>query len=102
MDRSEVIKLIRYEYIQNEFGVRDKYEVIERRVFCNVDTVTGREYFEGGANGIKPEYRITMFKYDYDGEEIIEYKGELYQIYRSYFSTKDMIELYVEKRKGVE
>ena len=102
MDRSETIKLIKYDYIQNDFGVRDKREITERQVFCHVDSVTGREYFEGGANGIKPEYRITMFKYDYDNEEVLEYKGVLYQVYRTYFSKNDMIELYVQKRKGVE
>lgn len=102
MDRSDVVKLIKYDYIQNAYGVREKSEITSRQVYCHVDSVTGSEFFQGGANGIRPEFRITMFKYDYENEEVIEYKDELYQIYRTYFSKNDMIELYVERRKGVE
>ena len=102
MDRSDIVRLVKYDYITNEYGVREKAEITSRRVFCHVDSVTGSEFFQGGANGIRPEFRITMFKYDYENEEVLEYKETLYQIYRTYNSKNDMIELYVEKRKGVE
>lgn len=101
MDRSDVVNLLSYEFIQNEYGVRVKSEEpIARQVYCHVDSVTGSEYFNGGVNGIRPQYRITMFRYDYNGEDIVEYNGELLTVYRTYFATNDDIELYVERRTG--
>lgn len=102
MDRSDIINLVRYEYTQNEFGVRKKSEPIKRRVFCHIDSVTGSEYFNGGVNGIRPQFRITMFRYDYNNEEIVEFNDDLFTVYRTYYSTKDDIELYVERRSGDE
>ena len=49
---------------------------------------------------MKPEFRIKMFEPDYNGEKTIEYKGEIYTVYRTFLAKNDMIELYVEKRAG--
>lgn len=100
MDKSEVINLISYGYIQNAKGVRVREEQTSRQVFVNVTSVTGSEWFEGGRNGLNPQLRFTMFSYDYEGEDVCEYQGELYSIYRTYRTRNDDIELYVEKRKG--
>ena len=43
-----------------------------------------------------------MFAPDYKGEQNLEIDGEVYSIYRTYFAKNDMIELYVEKRRGDE
>lgn len=101
MDKSDVINLVKYPYVTNEYGVRVKEETpISRQVFCHVDSVTQSEFFNGGATGLNPEYRITMFRFDYDDETILEYNGEYYSIYRTYIARNDEIELYVERRKG--
>ena len=47
-----------------------------------------------------PELRFTMFRYDYNDEEEIEYNGKYYRIYRTYLGKDDSIELYCERRKG--
>lgn len=99
MDRSNVIYLIQRQYTQNEYGILTPVEV-RKKVYCQVDSVTSAEWFEGGRNGLNPEYRFTMFKGDYSGEEIAEYNGNRYSIYRTYIGRNETIELYTEKNKG--
>ena len=74
----------------------------KHKVYVDVTSVTSQEWFEGGRNGLNPQYRFTMFSFDYNNEKIIEYNGKQYTIYRTYFRSVDEIELYVELRKGNE
>lgn len=121
MDRSDVITLISESYEQDENGVwrntgdywKDEngdFILDEngqrirlggtREVFAQVDSVTASEFFEGGRNGLNPEYRFTMFAYDYNGERIVKYDGQFYAVYRTYFAKTDIIELYAERKGG--
>lgn len=99
MDRSNVITLIAETTSQDAYGVWRTTET-ERTVFCSVDSVTANEFFEGGRNGLNPEYRMTMFNGDYDGERVLEYNGNRYAIYRTYLRKTDTLELYVERKGG--
>lgn len=72
----------------------------ERQVFCNVSSVTASEFFEGGRNGLNPEYRMTMFNGDYQGETMLKFNGRTYAIYRTYLDRNDNLELYVERKGG--
>lgn len=101
MNRSDVANLISESYSQNEYGVMEK-TMTKRQIFVDVTSVTSQEWFEGGRNGLNPQFRFTCFNYDYLGEQIVEYNNVLYTIYRTYQRTKDLVELYVEKRKGNE
>lgn len=100
MDRSDVITLVGYTQTQDAFGVWQSTKT-QRDVFCSVDSVTRQEYFEGGRNGLNPEYRITMFFGDYNGEDTILYNGKAYGVYRTYHAKTDVLELYVERKGGV-
>ena len=100
MDRSNVISLVSYSYTQDAFGVWQKTKN-SREVYCAVDSVSRDEFFEGGRNGFNPQYRITMFEPDYQGEEEIEYNGKAYGVYRTYHARTDELELYVERKGGV-
>lgn len=99
MDRSTPIYLIDKSYAQNEDGVMIATET-KRKVFANVGSVSASEWFEGGRNGLNPQFRMTMFAYDYHKEQVIEFNGTRYTVYRTYFGRNDTIELYVELRKG--
>ena len=99
MDRSDVITLIAETKTQDEYGVWRVSET-ERTVFCNVASVTANEFFEGGRNGLNPQYRMTMFNGDYEGERTLEYNGKRYAIYRTYLARNDQLELYVERQGG--
>lgn len=100
MDRSDVIGLVNKAYSQNDFGKYTSVNTVQR-VYCNVDSVTRSEWYEGGQQGLKPEYRITMFKYDYNGQNEVIYNGKHYAVYRTFERKNDMIELYVEMQGGV-
>lgn len=99
MDRSDTVKLIGETHVQDANGIWQR-ETSSRCVFCQVDSVTANEFFEGGRNGLNPEFRVTMFRYDYEGERLLEYEGNTYAIYRTYRSRNDEIELYVERQGG--
>ena len=99
MDRSDVIDLINQRVEKNEYGVWTKTDS-SRTVFCKVDSVTASEFFDGGRNGLNPEYRFTMFSGDYQGERVVEYNGERFGVYRTYKAKNDMIELYCERKGG--
>lgn len=101
MNRSQVAYLVGESFSQNEYGIYEKVET-ERKVFVNVSSVNANEWFEGGRNGLNPQFRFTMFSYDYEGEKIIKYNDVQYTIYRTYFRKVDEIELYTELRKGNE
>lgn len=123
MDRSSVITLVAENYAQDENGVwrntgqapwkdergyiiRDEqhdslsFSQNWRDVFCQVDSVTQSEFFEGGRNGLNPEYRFTMFAADYQGERNVIYNGHQFSVYRTYQPRTDIIELYVERKGG--
>ena len=101
MDRSISFKLLTSTKWQDE--IKQWHETTRKReVFGQLGSVTANEFFAGGQNGFKPEFRIVMFAPDYLGEELLEIDGQVYSIYRTYFAKNDMIELYVEKRSGNE
>lgn len=101
MNRSQVAYLISESFTMNDYGVYERTET-ENKVFVNVSSVSASEWFEGGRNGLNPQFRFTMFSHDYNGEKIIKYNGRQYTIYRTYFRKVDEIELYTELKKGNE
>jgi len=101
MDRSDIITLYKDTVTYDDYGVAVKTRT-GRDVFCKVDSVTRSEFFEAGRNGLNPEYRITMFFGDYEGETLVGYNGKNYSVYRTYQAKTDIIELYVERRVGTD
>ena len=99
MDRSNVINLISTTKTQDDYGVWHE-ETTARAVFCNVQSVTRNEFFEGGRNGLNPQYEFTVFFADYTGETIVEFEGETYAVYRTFRRRDDTLELYVERKGG--
>ena len=99
MDRSDIITLISVSRTQDAYGQWVETESTND-VYCQVDSVSQSEFFEGGRNGLNPEYRITMFFGDYCGERDVVYHGKAYSVYRTYKGRKDEIELYVERKGG--
>ena len=99
MDRSDVINLISETRTQDDYG-RWIATKTSKQVMCQVDSITRAEFFEGGRNGLNPEFKFTMFFGDYSGESIVEYQGKTYTVYRTYLRRTDIIELYVERKGG--
>ena len=75
--------------------------VTKRIVFCEVESVTRSEYYNAGRSGLNPEYNMTVFQGDYNGETVAEYNGLAYGIYRTYkVPGTDYMELYLERKGG--
>ncbi len=99
MDRSDVISLIETLTEQDENGVWQK-RYSSRQVFCQVESISQREFYEGGRNGLNPEFKFTLFFGDYNNESTLIYKGQTYAIYRTYLRKDDLLELYCERKGG--
>ena len=99
MNKSDVAYLVSESYEMDDYGVYKPVQT-SRKIFVAVNSVTGQEWFEGGRNGLNPQYRFTMYSFEYLGERLIYYKDKMYTIYRTYIRNKDEIELYAELRKG--
>lgn len=100
MDRSTPIQLIKVTREKDANGVERSAVETARAVFANVKSASAKEFFEGGRNGLNPQYVFTMFLYDYDNETIVEYNGARYGVYRTYERVGDMIELHAERKGG--
>lgn len=70
-------------------------------VYARVESVSASEFFEGGQNGLKPEYRFIVSAWDYNDEMELAFNGQLYSVYRVYRRTQDLVELYAERKAGV-
>lgn len=95
-----VIKLLETTKERDNRGVW-RETLTPREVFAQIHSVTRSEFFEGGRNGLNPEFQFTVFQGDYNGESVCEYEGRTYAIYRTYIVPgRDYIELYVERQGG--
>lgn len=96
-----VINLISYTRAQDADGVWRNSVETSRQVFATADSVTRYEFYNAGRNGLNPDLRFTVFSGDYEGEEIVEYDGKRYGVYRTYrVPGTDYMELYVERKGG--
>ncbi len=66
------------------------------------ESVSQSEFYKGGEAGLKPEFRLTTAIIDYSGEKEVELDGKRYGIYRTYEVDKDYVELYCERKGGVQ
>lgn len=99
MDRSIQFTLLPVTRTQDAIG-----QFIEsatpRLVYGQITSVSADEFFAGGQNGFKPEYRVTMFAPDYQGERRCLIDNVEYSVYRTYYGRTDNVELYLERRVG--
>ena len=102
MDRSDVIKLVSVTTSQDERGATRKV-TNSRQVFCSVDSVSSAEFFRARQENLDATFKFVVFRYDYNGENLVEYNGEQYSIYRTYApKSTDNIELYAERKAGTD
>ena len=98
--RNDVITLIRREYAIDDYGVQRASETAHE-VYCDVNSITQTEFYAANEAGLKAALRFDLFAYDYSGEEIVEFHGVRYNVYRTYQRYNDVLELYVNKVVGV-
>lgn len=97
-----IVYLINHPQQRDENGVMRKLDPVAREVYAQVESVTRSEFFDGGRNGLKPEYRFTVFRAEWQGERECKYNDIAYSIYRTYHVPgTDYIELYAERKVGI-
>jgi SPP1 family predicted phage head-tail adaptor len=101
MNLAEKIALISIEYSQDDLGEWTDTQ-IKTEVFAMVNSVTMSEFYQAGLQGFKPDYRFSVWMTEYNDQELVEYKGKVYSVYRTYRRDDGRIELYVNEKKGEE
>lgn len=93
--------LIRQTYEYDDIGQPiPTEEAIE--ILCHIESIGQNEFFAAGQNGINSDIKIVTQAVNYSNEEIIEYNGERYGIYRTFRrNNSDEIELYCEMKGGI-
>lgn len=101
MDRSTIIYLVEERRSQDAIG-QFVSEETKKQVYARKQSITRNEWFDAGRNGLQPEVCFVIFRYDYEGENIIEDEaGNRFGIYRTYENRSDEIELYCEAKGGL-
>ena len=98
--QDNILKLISYTNKKNQYGMNQK-TYVESQIYCRVSSVSGAEFNAASQNGIKPQWRFMIKAREYSGQNIVEFKGKRYAVYRTYQSSMDDMELYVEEREGI-
>lgn len=98
MNRAKKIKLIGKTYTQDAISQYVATETVTE-IFAIVRDVSGTEY-ERPVEGLRPSKVFDVLMTEYDGQDLIEYKGVRYHIYRTYLRDDVRIELYGGVRIG--
>ena len=101
MNLAEKIVLISIEYTQDDLGEWTEKRT-ETDIFSLVESVSMSEFYQAGMQGFKPDYKFTVWMTEYTDQELLEYNGKAYDIYRTYRRGDGRIELYTTERKGDE
>lgn len=72
-------------------------------VMAEIDSVTKSEFYEAGRLGFQPDFRATIYDFEYTDEPIVKWNGKLYSVYRTYYiNGADRVELYCTERGGTK
>ena len=73
-----------------------------RTVFCGVRSIGQKEFYEAQAVDFYPEIKFVLADHlDYEGERLVEYKGQLYSVLRT-FRTGQELEIVVARASAEE
>lgn len=102
MTYDHLITLIKVEYGDDtdENGVEISNR-IPTPVLCNKKSVSSSVFYSAKQEGLRPSYVFTINKYEYDGQQEIEYEGKCYRVMRTYEAGYEEIELTVGEVVGI-
>ena len=104
MNKSVTIDLIKKTYTTDSMGQK-LYTTQNKTVYATISSITRAEwvsYSQTGRQGLVPAYVALVFMGDYEGENECVYDGQTYGIYRTYERDDEQVELYLEKKAGLE
>ena len=88
--------LIGHIYEEDEWGNQVPVET-RKPVLCNIKSIGRNEFYNAAMNGLKPSIIFVIHGYEYEGEQEVEFEGEIYKVIRTYATGFEEIELTCEK-----
>lgn len=101
MMKDVIAYLIGYTTTQNDYK-QEIHTETRQEILAKKDDVTRSEFYRGGEAGLRPEFVLTTAIIDYSGEREVELDGQRYGVYRTHEVSEDYIELYCERKGGVQ
>lgn len=99
-DYSEDIYLISETFETDELG--NQFSKKEKRlVQATKRNIMMNEFYQAAQAGIRPEFEFIIHTFEYCGETLIEYNGNIYQVIRTFERNIDELEIYVQRKLGV-
>lgn len=95
---NDVLTLIKSTITTDTYG-REISNETTREIYCRVDSISQTEFYAAANTELNPELRFVIFFGDYEDEDICEFQGKRYAIYRTYREGDDL-ELYAERKGG--
>lgn len=95
----ERVKLVTPNVTQDEIGQIIEGVPTYTEIFADISGITRSEFFQAGQTGLTPEVKFTVWAGEYSGQQIVEYDGNRYIVYRTY-PADGRVELYTGRRIG--
>ena len=90
------LTLIQQTYTEDEICNQIPTE-IKTIIYCGLKSIGRTEFYNAVANGLKPELIFSINKFEYSGEQLIEFEEKRYKVIRTYSENFEEIELTCEK-----
>lgn len=91
----EIISLIRQTEQPDEYGDTVCTKT-ERQVYAEIMSIGQTEFYQAADKGLKPEVKFKLADYeDFQGEKYIKYKNTVYEVLRTYKTSRNELEITV-------
>lgn len=90
--------LISTSYVSNSIGVQTETKKQIEIPIIKVEDIYANEFYEANEQGYKPELRLRISAYNYNGEEELTYGGIDYTIIRTQNPKADELVLICERK----
>ena len=94
-----VVNLVAENYTFDEIGNQIPIKT-KKEVFSTCESVSQSEFFNAGQTGLKPDYKLVIWSFEYQNEQLVEIDNIEYSVYRTFLRDDEKIELYLTKRSG--
>lgn len=98
-DQITLIKLHGYDADGNPYKDENGNHVPQETrsdVLCNAKSVKRSEFYAARTSGLTPEQVFVLHRFEYEGQELVEFMGRRYTVIRTYSDNPEEIELIVK------